>query len=291
MIHDAGFAGGDSRICASGMQTCPAAASVASPETPSCSLAAHEAPSRGFSDFSSNRYVMNLFLVDDGSTDGTTEAVLEAWPGATVMKGNGSLYWCGGMRVAWAVAAKTAPDFFLLLNDDTLLFPNALSDLLTLAPTPDSQCIAVGAIRDPESGMWAYGGSDCERPFDPHSGGPRDCRSLNANCALVPRAVFREIGMFDRVYTHSMGDHDYGYAATRAGVPIRETASFVGECSKNPTSGTWLDTSLPIASRLSKLFSVKGLPPREWWHYCRKNVKGVWLAIFFSPYLKTLIGR
>jgi GT2 family glycosyltransferase len=290
-IHDAGFAGGDSGSSVSRLQICSADVSAASHRTPSNSPAMNEVASRGFSALSSNRYAMNLFLVDDGSTDGTTVAVHETWPEATVIKGSGNLYWCGGMRAAWAVAAKTDPDFFLLLNDDTLLFPNAICDLLALAPTSDSRLIAVGAICDPVSGEWTYGGGDCKRPFDPHYGGPRDCRSLNANCALVPRAVFREIGMFDKVYTHSMGDHDYGYAATRAGIPIRETARFVGECSKNPTNGTWLDTSLTIATRLSKLFSVKGLPPREWWHYCRKNIKGIWLAIFISPYFKTLIGR
>lgn len=290
-IRDAGFAGGDSGISTSWLQICSADVSAASRRTPSNSPAMNEVALRGFSAFSSNRYVMNLFLVDDGSTDGTTAAVHETWPEATVIKGSGNLYWCGGMRAAWTVAATTDPEFFLLLNDDTLLFPNVLCDLLALAPTPYSRCIAVGAICDPVSGEWTYGGGDCDRPFDPQSGSPRVCRSLNANCALIPRAIFREIGMFDEVYTHSMGDHAYGMTASRHGIAILETGRFVGECSRNNDEGTWRDTSLPRAQRWDRILSPKGLPPKEWLAYCRISHGWKWPVPFVSPYLKVLVGR
>jgi hypothetical protein len=59
---------------------------------------------------SPNRYAIEVFLVDDGSTDGTADAVREVWPEATIIQGDGNLFWCGGMRVAWAAAAKTDPD-------------------------------------------------------------------------------------------------------------------------------------------------------------------------------------
>src|SRR5215213_1125781 len=68
-----------------------------------------------------------VFLVDDGSTDGTREAVEAQFSNVTILRGNGTLFWCGGMRKAFAAAAPSDPDHYLWLNDDTRLDPDALS--------------------------------------------------------------------------------------------------------------------------------------------------------------------
>ena len=51
-----------------------------------------------------------LFLTDDGCTDGTAEAVGQQCfmrnLQSSIVKGNGNLYWAGGMRLAWMKALK-----------------------------------------------------------------------------------------------------------------------------------------------------------------------------------------
>ena len=64
---------------------------------------------------------INGFLMDDGSTDGTTEAVRERFPSVEVLQGDGSLFWNGGMHAAFAEALKGDYDYYLWLNDDTFL--------------------------------------------------------------------------------------------------------------------------------------------------------------------------
>src|ERR1039458_788534 len=49
---------------------------------------------------------LDIYLVDDGSSDGTSDAVREAFPEVHVIPGDGSLFWSGGMCVAWQYAAK-----------------------------------------------------------------------------------------------------------------------------------------------------------------------------------------
>ena len=66
-------------------------------------------------------YSFSVYLVDDGSTDGTSEAVLQTYPQTHVIKGDGSLFWNHGMRTAWDAAAADEQDFYLWLNDDTLM--------------------------------------------------------------------------------------------------------------------------------------------------------------------------
>ncbi len=77
---------------------------------------------------------LQVILLDDGSTDGTAEAVRGRFPAVEVLHGDGELFWGGGMRRAFAVGLARSLDAYLWLNDDTLLDPGALASLLeTLA--------------------------------------------------------------------------------------------------------------------------------------------------------------
>src|SRR5690348_12096667 len=69
---------------------------------------------------------LDLYITDDASSDGTPEAILEHFPKAHLYHGSGSLYWAGGMRNSWRKALQSRPDFYLLLNDDTVLYDNAI---------------------------------------------------------------------------------------------------------------------------------------------------------------------
>src|ERR1044072_5261743 len=67
-----------------------------------------------------------IYLVDDGSTDGTAASVLSRFPEVNLIHGSGNLFWAGGMRLAWETALKAEMDYFLLLNDDTYLYESSL---------------------------------------------------------------------------------------------------------------------------------------------------------------------
>jgi GT2 family glycosyltransferase len=45
-------------------------------------------------------FQLDVFLVDDGSSDGTSKAVSEKFPSVNVIQGNGNLFWNQGMRLA-----------------------------------------------------------------------------------------------------------------------------------------------------------------------------------------------
>jgi glycosyltransferase involved in cell wall biosynthesis len=73
---------------------------------------------------------LSVYLVDDGSTDGTSEGVQQKYPQVKLFSGDGNLFWNGGMRIAFSEAMKDEPDYYLWLNDDTVLAPEALNTLL-----------------------------------------------------------------------------------------------------------------------------------------------------------------
>ena len=228
---------------------------------------------------------LKVFLVDDASSDGTSQQVRHNFPQVHIIHGSGNLYWCGGMRLAWSVAAKSDPDFYLLLNDDTHLLPNALESLLGLVPSPSTKAIAVGAISDPETGKKTYGVVAEGRSTPPYG-----VHTFNGNCVLIPRSVYQDLGSFHSAYTHAMGDFDYGYLATRSSIPILETSDFVGECSPNDESKSWRNNALSRSDRFRYLSGPKGLPFREWFIFCRRNYGLRWPIKFVGPTIRIFLG-
>ena len=60
-----------------------------------------------------NNVTLKVFLVDDGSTDGTSQAIKEKFPQVNII--NGNLYWSRGMHIAWekAIIDDLNYDFYL----------------------------------------------------------------------------------------------------------------------------------------------------------------------------------
>src|SRR4051812_2165468 len=73
---------------------------------------------------------VRIFLTDDASSDGTAEAVKKHFPDVQVFSGTGKLFWAGGMRYTWKKALVSNADYYLLLNDDTVLMDDAIQVLL-----------------------------------------------------------------------------------------------------------------------------------------------------------------
>jgi GT2 family glycosyltransferase len=230
-------------------------------------------------------------LVDDGSTDGTGAGVKEEFSEVIVLEGDGNLYWCGGMRKAWAHAAESDPDYYLLLNDDTMLVDGALSELLELCGESSDRNIAVASVVDPITGLASYGGVCLGSGMAIPTGNPVECDTFNANCVMLTRSVYGEMGMFHSVYTHAMGDTDYGFHATKRGIRILASGRFLGSCELNVGRDVWRDRSLPRMQRLKALQSPKGLPFREWMEFNRRNSGWKWPYYTVSPILRILLGK
>ncbi|WP_162264486.1 glycosyltransferase family 2 protein [Thiobacillus denitrificans] len=241
-----------------------------------------------------------LFLFDDGSTDGTAEAVQSLLPDAAILRGDGSYFWNRSMNRAFDAAMQVGFPAYLWLNDDTMLQPDAFSLLLSArdSAAPD-EAIVVGAISDPVNGRTTYGGaryvSPRIRPFLAtvvHPGPqPQDVDVVNGNLVLVPDGIARKLGNLDPVFEHGMGDTDYSMRARKLGIRIVLTAGYVGVCSRNSLKGTHRDKALPLQQRLKQIFSRKGLPWRSWLTMCWRHGGMLWPVHFLWGYTKVILGR
>ena len=105
---------------------------------------------------------LSVYLVDDASPDGTGDAVRSEFPSVQVLNGSGQLFWGGGMRLAFSEAIKARHHFYLWLNDDVELFPDAIVKLVNTYSSVIAKgqvpAIVVGAACDPANGQLTYGG-------------------------------------------------------------------------------------------------------------------------------------
>ena len=111
----------------------------------------------------------DVFLVDDGSNDGTAIAVREKFPHVKITAGNGQLFWNRGMHLAWKTASQVNNyDYYLWLNDDTNIFSNALKSLLLAAESTENRAVIVAPICSKLTGKLTYSGYKSNGDFGDH---------------------------------------------------------------------------------------------------------------------------
>lgn len=231
--------------------------------------------------------VSKVFLTDDGCTDETVAAVSNDFKDRDIeiIKGNGQLFWAGGMRAAWEAALedKTDWDFFLLINDDTEFSKYAIGELINTHLYAIKHFhkagIYSGIISNFDNDKITYGGKKYTSRFIGKSvsiipnGIPQKCTLTNANMLLVSRNVQSKIGILDSHYQHSCADWAYGIEANTAGFPVLVTGKICGYCDNDHDTNTKLNEKLnnmSIADRV-KYFSFPTHSARDillfMWHY------------------------
>lgn len=243
-----------------------------------------------FASCASDAIILDVVLVDDGSTDGTAAAVREAFDRVRVIRSDGSLYWAGAMALAETEAEWHNPDYLLWLNDDVRLDRSAIPAMLAVAEA-HTCAIVIGPTRDPYSGVLTYSGvrlawwHPLRAQLVAPNGAPQPCDTFNGNIVLVPREVRRSVGPIDGSFAHGQADFDYGLRARTLGIEIVLAGSTVGTCPRNSVVGTFRDPSLSVSDRWRHILSQKGLSPRSHARYLRRHGGTIWPVYFVAPYL------
>ncbi len=243
---------------------------------------------------------LEVFLVDDGSKDGTSDAIKARYPSVHIIAGDGNLFWCGGMRVAFTVAMELGFDYYLWLNDDTILYPTAIKKLLITSRDLQARlgkgCIVVGSTQDVQDGRHTYGGEIRQLKWKPLSFKlvtPRDvpveCETMDGNCVLIPCAIPQVLGNLGEEFIHAMGDFDYGLRARKSGFSIWVMPGFAGTCSTNTVNGSLHDPRLSFTQRLRKMLQPKGLPTSSWRVFAQRHAGFFWPIFWLWPYAKVML--
>lgn len=238
-------------------------------------------------------YFFDIYMTDDGCTDGTTEAVKKEFSGVHVVQGDGNLYWNGGMRKAWLAALNSNVnyDFFLWYNDDTILYEDSLSCIFNSYYNCKTSAAITGAIRSSTAEVTTYGGYINHRRVSPN-GAEIAIDFMNGNVVLIPKVIVDKIGILDSFSRHSYGDWEYGYRIRKNGFRLFMTPCYVGICDRHDNQEKCFDSSVPLYERLISLFSPVGHHPKEVFYYGVKTEGLVYaLKCVSKVVLKTLFPK
>ncbi len=175
-----------------------------------------------------------ILVVDNGSTDGSEEAIRAAYPDLAFVQTGANLGFAGGNNAGMRWALKRGARFVLLLNNDTVVEPDFLRHMIARAKG-DSKVGIVGAsiaYFDTPTRLWAFGGGR----FDISSAWVRHVQTALSEdelktrgnlhfyvtgCAmLLSRALLQEVGELESSYFHFCEDVDFCLRAERAGYRI-----------------------------------------------------------------------
>jgi GT2 family glycosyltransferase len=223
--------------------------------------------------------------VDDASSDGTAKMVKNKYPGVHIIRGTGSLFWAGGMRLAWqtALESKEEYDGFLLINDDVEFIDSFWSNLVFTHQWCKSRYgregIYVMSVKDKKTDKFTYGGYHFKKtifkhqrvPAYPSGDIPVPCQVSNANILYVSANVVKNIGIFNFRFTHSLADLDYTLRASEKKIPVLVCPDYGGFCSNDHIDSLSLLYSAPLNMRIKHLYGVKGIALNEYLYYLKKH--------------------
>ena len=187
-----------------------------------------------------------IVVVDDGSTDGTKEALQAEYPDVTVLPGNGRLWWTGAMASAVRSLENRfqAGEYLMSLNNDTLVEPDTVSRLIEVsmmygrgmvaaaARKEDGRYVAVGA-RLPFGRTLGSSLGQCRQEAKGELG-VVEADTLFGRATLIPVEAFEVVGNYrPEQFPQYWGDSDFSLRAQRAGIPQLITFATVVRCAED----------------------------------------------------------
>jgi len=171
---------------------------------------------------------VGIVIVDDGSTDGTSDAIREQFPGVDIVTGDGNLWFTEGTNAGVRRALERDPKYILLMNDDQVFDEDFLVTLVeTAEKNPRSVVGSLLLLWDTPhrifqmSPVWStwHGGwrhwqlqtvwTVPEKPWK--------VDLIVGNCVLVPTEAMRECDLMNSRRYPNFGDAEYTPRLRKAG--------------------------------------------------------------------------
>ena len=163
---------------------------------------------------------VHKIIIDDGSTDGTPDAVRESFPSVELIRGDGNLWCSGGANLGVLRALTYDPRYILLINDDTVFDSKFLRSMVTTAEENERSVVGgllllwdqphkvfqVAPKWDTWFGGWRHYHDQTvwtvpRKPFE--------VELIVGNCTLFPARTFREAGLFATRWLPHYGDAEF----------------------------------------------------------------------------------
>lgn len=206
----------------------------------------------------------HVVIIDDGSTDGTSEAIAEQYPDANILSGDGNLWWAGAMVMGMKFAMQQGAKYLIWLNDDTLPETHTIERLITACVNNPKTIASAQCYEDDTFQKGSFGGhrvnqrklySECKTTA---LGQQKVYDGLNGNLVCIPRSVVEHLGYPNqRWMPHGWADLIYTFEAKKSGFLPTVIGDARAVCPMNPLYQSWFEGPISIGQRWAMLLTPK----------------------------------
>jgi GT2 family glycosyltransferase len=197
-----------------------------------------------------NYHNYHVLVVDNGSTDGTVQAIRHRFPSVSMLENGANLGYAGGNNAGIRQALAQGAEYVCILNNDVTVAPDFLSRLLDALEEDDAAGVAtplVAEMANPDR-VWALGvmvdartGTGTrlhvgERLQNREVDQPAEVDVASGAAMLVKRQVFERVGLLDEAFYLYYEETDWCFQVRRAGYRILAV----------PTSVVWHKVSATL---------------------------------------------
>jgi GT2 family glycosyltransferase len=259
---------------------------------------------RSLSNIDTAGFCIQIYVVDDGSTDGTSEAIREHFPDVRLIRGDGTLHYAGGTNRGITAALSCEPNYIITANDDSVFHENFIQRLVNTAATNPRSVVGALLLRWNEphkvfqiGQVWRTWGGGWQM-FDDMTAfsvpqTPFEVECIVGNCLLLPAEAIKECGLMDELkFPYGWGDAQYLARIRKAGWKLLIDPKAYVWCEPNAYPPP-LHT-IPVRESLRVLFVDQRHPlnlKRQFWARWESAPTKFQAALAFIVYCFQLVAK
>lgn len=218
-------------------------------------------------------------IVDDGSTDGTSDMIKEKFPEVVLLKEKGDLWWAEATNIGVKYAIAQGADYIMTLNDDTLPSEDYIEKMYYWMGKEPEALLGALAI-DVKTNKIIYGGEIL------HWGNGKSTYLINnlskeeqkglhkvnifpGRGLLIPIKVFEKIGFYDsKNFPQTVADNDFAFRAINHGFKIYINYDAKIKIFPDESATVRLKNKKTLKNYYNHLFGIRGGGNLKWFIIC-----------------------
>jgi GT2 family glycosyltransferase len=166
-----------------------------------------------------------VIVIDDGSTDGTSEAIQSLYPDVIILTGDGNLWWTGAIKKGMEYAYEKGAEYLIWLNDDCLVANDSIEKLICFCKKNPKAIIGSQGYQLDNNELIAFGGHIKKNQSFKSVICPKnqtlECDVVSGNLVCLPRLVIDIVGYPDaNLSPHYFGDFIFLIKSKKEGFKI-----------------------------------------------------------------------